>query len=52
MLFQVSVLRMEDLDDSEESSSDTSEEKPMPPPKPAACARVRNGNIISRNKRF
>ena len=31
---------MEDLDESDEESSDSVEDRPMPPPKPAACARV------------
>ena len=41
---QVTVLRMVDLDDSEDSSEEN-EDKIMPPPKPAACAKV---NTISR----
>ena len=36
---QVTVLRMVDLDDSEDSSEEN-EDKIMPPPKPAACAKV------------
>ena len=34
------MLRMEDLDESQESSESV-EDRPMPPPKPSACARVR-----------
>lgn len=40
LFWQVSILRMVDLDESDESSSDDTEEKPMPPPKPSACAKV------------
>ena len=36
---QVTVLRMVDLDESEDSSEE-SEDKSIPPPKPYACAKV------------
>ena len=37
---QVTVLRMVDLDDSDDSSEEN-EDKIMPSPKPAACAKVK-----------
>ena len=40
-VLQVTVQRMEDLDDTDNSSVDsTIPDRPMPAPKPAACAKV------------
>ncbi len=40
---QVVVTRVVDLDDSDSSNSDAEGVRNLPPPKPAACARVRHG---------
>lgn len=44
-MLQVSVLRVVDLEETDDTNSESEDDHPMPPPNPSACAKVGTFNF-------